>query len=131
MSALVRSAGVKIVTHLHWRFVVPLSTWPYTLVRVVDRGLSAAARAEVAKALLDTPDCDLDRDFTLKVKKLCHWCRSPADVLSYTAVLGVLEQWAKHAVLGNMHIERHIGQEKKGAHDDKPGVERLGAAGAC
>ena len=45
VSALVRPAGANLVTHLHWRFAVPLSMWPYTLVRLVDHGLSAAARA--------------------------------------------------------------------------------------
>ena len=70
VSALVRSAGVNIVTHVCWRFAAPLAAWQCNLVRVGDPGLSAAVRADVSTELLGAPDRDLGRDFAPKVEKL-------------------------------------------------------------
>jgi hypothetical protein len=120
----IRATCFSILAMLWINLRLYLDDFPYKLV-----GLCAGVVAALALAaeLLGTPDCCLDVDFGLKVKRMAG---SPQELLDITSLMNALRSWSHNGTLSNMHLERLLAAIRHAVGRAKaPHAQRYQAAG--
>lgn len=129
LSRFVEEARIVIVgmiAQVVWRFVVPFSTWPYKLARMVRPGVSARERLSLAAELLSARPCCVDMYCSQKLRDAYA---SPEALVEDRELQAVLEAWCRTGRLCNMHTERQFARIRKAVPSGKPYAERVCAAG--
>lgn len=122
---LLRELLLTLAAKLWYSFVIPLSGFPYSLVKLVIPA-PEVQRAAVAEHLFRTPDCCLDADFSRKVKGLAG---SADALMRHEPLLGAIDAWSRQGRLCNMHTERLLAAIRKATASKAPVAERLISAG--
>ena len=122
----VRKMILHQASHLCWRLVVPFSSFPFKLLGMVDSRFSEEERFAVAKEFFDTPMCDLDPDFSEKLRRMYA---SAGEMFSCCDLQFTLIEWGLSSGITNMPLERQLALIKKATPGHAPSLERYCAAG--
>ena len=106
---ILRKILLSLAGSLYHRCELAYATFPFKLVRLVAPDCTDGERRSVATDLFNTPRCDLDPWFSLRLR---DWARTPEKLLQ-DPVLDLLQAWAAHAHLSTAHIERQHAVNKR------------------
>ena len=122
LSELVQTTVASMLCQMHYRFALKFSTWPWKLAKIVDARATRAEKESVAREFWHEPECCLDDDFSLKLRRMCTtW----TDVLDEAWLQSALLLWARHTRLSNMHVERLLARMKCSCGERCPDIQRL------
>ena len=117
-------AALGILCQLHWRFVILFRSWPFPLTQLVDVRIPKATKDGERDRFLNEPECCLDDDFSLKLRKLCPTAAAMEDPEVRSALL----LWARQTRLSNMLVERLLALFKASCSEKHPDIQRLVAS---
>ena len=106
-------------------FECTFASYPYLLLDLVHPRREDSV-LDIAAQFIRTPKCDLDAEFSLKLKTL--FPTAEAIVGSHT-LLNALRNFGRKAKLTNMHLERLLSRVKRATPGKLPMAERLLNAG--